>query len=537
MRRATKALVLAAGIALVPAASASGHAFYVAVGGPGGDCLSPEQACPTIGQALAMTDDVVLVAPGTYTENVTVDPGKFLIAMGTPTATSHVIQPADPANPAVTVTGTSADPALALGFAIKGPEPVVLNGAGRISGNFFSNSTVGDDDPYVLVQGSGASLVEGNSFDSDGTDREIGIETTAGGSPLIANNTLSDLWRGIDARAGTPTLRGNVIQGTHNDPGGEGAAIHVAGASATLSGNTVRAPSTASGSPAGVRVDGAGASTVGTLLRNRVLDHDPGVGVTGPNATASLSSDLIAGGDNGIHATNTSVSATNLTAFDAATTDVALQDASLSLNSSVVEHPIAAAGASTCAIGFSAGPTTGSGCDGFQQSSSAPGFVDPASGNYELTAGSTLLDAGDPSPPPAGGQDLAGDPRAAAATCGAPERRDIGADELVLTCPSPPPSDPPTGPGPTPLPRDSDPPDTKIDKAKIRGRRALFRFSADEAGSSFLCKLDKHGFRACKSPKRYSGLDDGSHVFRVRAVDAAGNEEADSARRRFRIGG
>jgi large repetitive protein len=52
---------------------------------------------------------------------------------------------------------------------------------------------------------------------------------------------------------------------------------------------------------------------------------------------------------------------------------------------------------------------------------------------------------------------------------------------------------------------------------------ATFEFAASEGGSSFRCELDGGGFSPCATPLNYSGLADGSHTFRVRAVDGAGN--------------
>src|SRR3954447_4262450 len=52
---------------------------------------------------------------------------------------------------------------------------------------------------------------------------------------------------------------------------------------------------------------------------------------------------------------------------------------------------------------------------------------------------------------------------------------------------------------------------------------ASFSFSASESGSRFECRLDAGNWRACSSPRNYEGLANGTHVFRVRAVDAAGN--------------
>ncbi|HWH54270.1 MAG TPA: hypothetical protein VNT04_01725, partial [Gaiellaceae bacterium] len=53
---------------------------------------------------------------------------------------------------------------------------------------------------------------------------------------------------------------------------------------------------------------------------------------------------------------------------------------------------------------------------------------------------------------------------------------------------------------------------------------ASFTFTSDTPGSTFQCSLDGAGFAACTSPKSYSGLANGSHTFRVKALDAAANE-------------
>lgn len=63
---------------------------------------------------------------------------------------------------------------------------------------------------------------------------------------------------------------------------------------------------------------------------------------------------------------------------------------------------------------------------------------------------------------------------------------------------------------------------------------ALFTFSASEA-SSFLCKLDDQPFTACSSPQAYVGLADGAHTFSLRAVDAAGNVDANGPSRTFTV--
>jgi hypothetical protein len=55
---------------------------------------------------------------------------------------------------------------------------------------------------------------------------------------------------------------------------------------------------------------------------------------------------------------------------------------------------------------------------------------------------------------------------------------------------------------------------------------ATFAFTDDEVTATFVCKLDGGGFSDCASPKTYTGLDEGSHTFRVRARDLAGNLSA-----------
>lgn len=60
---------------------------------------------------------------------------------------------------------------------------------------------------------------------------------------------------------------------------------------------------------------------------------------------------------------------------------------------------------------------------------------------------------------------------------------------------------------------------------------ATFTFSSPEAGSTFECSLDGGGFSGCSSPKTYSSLSDGGHVFQVRAVDRAGNVDGSPDRR------
>jgi spore coat protein CotH len=57
---------------------------------------------------------------------------------------------------------------------------------------------------------------------------------------------------------------------------------------------------------------------------------------------------------------------------------------------------------------------------------------------------------------------------------------------------------------------------------RTRDRRPTFRFTSDDRGASFRCKLDDRPYRSCGSPDTVSRLALGQHVFHVRAVSTAG---------------
>jgi CSLREA domain-containing protein len=85
---------------------------------------------------------------------------------------------------------------------------------------------------------------------------------------------------------------------------------------------------------------------------------------------------------------------------------------------------------------------------------------------------------------------------------------------------------------------DTIPPDTKITKGppkKTHKTTAKFKFTSTEAGSTFQCKLDGKPFKPCASPKTYKKLKPGKHVFKVRAIDKAGNVDQSPAKRKFTV--
>ena len=99
--------------------------------------------------------------------------------------------------------------------------------------------------------------------------------------------------------------------------------------------------------------------------------------------------------------------------------------------------------------------------------------------------------------------------------------------EVVTVLDAPPPDPPP-----------DTPPDTTITKSPPRDSRhdsAVFRFRASEPGATFECSRDASPYRPCRSPKRFNGLKDGRHVFKVRATDDAGNTDPTTAAYRWKV--
>jgi hypothetical protein len=75
-------------------------------------------------------------------------------------------------------------------------------------------------------------------------------------------------------------------------------------------------------------------------------------------------------------------------------------------------------------------------------------------------------------------------------------------------------------------------PQTTIDfgpPAVTGNTEANISFSADEQQATFECSLNGDAFAPCNSPAGYSGLTPGDYTFRVRAVDASGNEDGSPA--------
>jgi hypothetical protein len=83
-------------------------------------------------------------------------------------------------------------------------------------------------------------------------------------------------------------------------------------------------------------------------------------------------------------------------------------------------------------------------------------------------------------------------------------------------------------------------PDTSIasgpaDGATVTTSSATFGLGSDEPGAKFECSLDDAEYSACSSPLTLSGLANGPHVLRVRAIDRAGNIDTSPVARSFTV--
>lgn len=84
------------------------------------------------------------------------------------------------------------------------------------------------------------------------------------------------------------------------------------------------------------------------------------------------------------------------------------------------------------------------------------------------------------------------------------------------------------------------PPDTMITAGPAQSSTqttgdATFSFSSTGADDTFDCQLDQAVFSSCVSPKVYTQLANGAHVFRVRAKNAEGNPDATPSVREWTV--
>ncbi len=88
------------------------------------------------------------------------------------------------------------------------------------------------------------------------------------------------------------------------------------------------------------------------------------------------------------------------------------------------------------------------------------------------------------------------------------------------------------------IPSVVDYPETTIDEAPAgtaSATFAVFSFSSDKPGGTFLCKIDREDFKNCSSPKTYQNLIEGEHYFNVYAIGDQGRMDPTPASRTWQI--
>lgn len=73
--------------------------------------------------------------------------------------------------------------------------------------------------------------------------------------------------------------------------------------------------------------------------------------------------------------------------------------------------------------------------------------------------------------------------------------------------------------------------------SKTKKHKVVFRFddATEQPGARFVCKLDRHRWKGCRSPHWVRKLSFGRHVFAVKAVNKAGEWNKDPVKRAFKV--
>ena len=376
---------------------------------------------PTIQQAInaAQDGDMVLVAPGTYIENI-----DFL-------------------GKAITVTSEA------------GPQTTIIDGNQITSVVTFRSN----EEPESVL--SGFTLRNGHQCDfNDGGGITIQAASPTIENNIITNNDACHYGNGIGVFFGSPIIRGNVI--TNNAGGGFGGGIGVVGFGETkILDNIISNNSTGSGG--GIELDAGGNVVIsGNVITGNMAVIEGGGLYIGNQTLAKISQNLIiknqAPQGGGVSWGNLPLSFVNNTISnnDSANGSGMFAVTAAGQNIFINNLIIAKAGQTAIICGrffdpghqlnlqfndvFSSGGATYGGlCEnqtGINGNISAdPLFEDTASDNYHLQAGSPSIDAGDNTAPDLPETDIDGQPRIVDGDNNGTAIIDMGVDEFVPTGP------------------------------------------------------------------------------------------------------
>jgi parallel beta-helix repeat protein len=404
---------------------------------------------PTIQQAInaAQNGDTVLVAPGTYDENIDFE-GKSI------EVTSESSSGAGAAN---TIIAGSAGPTVT--FRSNEPSTAVLNGFTITHQSPGSQTPPGEG---IVISSASPTVTANAVVENDG----CGISIEDGSSPAIRGNEIS--WNFVGVRsavhycgaafgigifdAGSVEISNNTIQGnnTVSPANSSGGGIEASGATKltiannAICGNTGVGDGSNEDSNAGNGFGGIFVSEIGDLAITQNLVYSNvvvgsgttagiGVGTANPgNAPASGTLTILNNTVVGNVGPSPSAEQFLIDGYPAQST----------VENNIFESTdggIAIYCDQGANVGFSYNDVIGSapthGCGGFNNISADPQFAGEAVDNFHLTDGSPIIDAGDPTAPGLPATDYDGLPRIVNGTIslGVYEYQPVTANSPVLT--------------------------------------------------------------------------------------------------------
>jgi len=494
-------------------------------------CVPTLSACPeSIGTAVADLEealslngfddqpDQVFIAGGTYTEDADYEPP------GGATGTFQVTG-ADP----LTITGAGIGVTHLTSAGTGNIFLVNLGHSGNVRDIVIRDLNLQVPTSFTDNGGAALQLFHGDTAEritveslNNGSDGVIGIDP---GNVIRDSELFSQLGGQLGTALSTSNEEGTLLA-EDMLVFSAGRALAVNGIASTLTARRLQA--------FGTRTYGVSASAGTVRVENSLLNMADGIGLfVSPAADdASVEADHVSF----VNSEGT-VPATEAKKFG-----VTEGDGSIEVTNSImrgfgsgykIERPLGS-GTMSIEVRYSNLPLTGTNENGLVDFGTGNIDADPLwNGAYQLPPNSPSVDAGDPA---AGGLavDFLGAPRPNDGDGDGIAVRDQGMFEYQR---------PPStgggagggagGPGP-----DVTPPQTTIAKGpgkKLAQGKAKFSFRSSEAGSRFICKLDKRKARPCKSPKIYTRLKPGRHTFKAWAIDKAGNKDPTPAKRRFRV--
>ncbi len=370
---------------------------------------------PTIqaGIDAAATGDTVLVAPGTYYENLDFK-GKAITVTSSGGAAVTTVQGGMVAPVVRFVTGET-NASVISGFTL-------TRGLARNVNNSSSEDAGGG----ISIKNASPTITNNvitDNFGGHSFGGGIGFEIS---SAVITDNTISkniSVGGGIGGTQGSPTVRGNVIEDNAGALLGGGVSC-VGCPSVTVTGNTIRRNRNFQGGGVGIQAAGAGLIANNLIVSNAGELDGGGVMVTGSSGVVVANNTIVA---------NRSPNGGGIFLFQSTATVV---NNVVALNTST-RHGAGIgcrdSGGATVTFNdfFSNSSETSSGCTpGTGTLAVDPLFVNAAAGDYHLQAASPLVDAGSNAVAGLPATDIDGQPRIQDGNGDLDAVIDVGADEV-----------------------------------------------------------------------------------------------------------